>query len=143
MSNPYQTPDPYGGAGGYGQPQQQPPGYGYPQQQPPVQDYGYQTQPYPAPQPGYGYPQQPVPAAPQQNTLATAAAAIGLISVLTSCFYGGLLGLVGIGVGIAALNKATQTGQGRGVAIGGIVISTLGVLISIALLVFIFVVQNK
>ncbi|MEU2627278.1 hypothetical protein [Kitasatospora sp. NPDC007106] len=132
MSNPYQ-PDPYGG---YGQPQQQPygtPGYGAPQ--------------YQQPQPGYGYPQQPQPYAPagpvvvQANSPATASVVLGFVAILTSCFYGGFLGLIGLGVGIAGLNKSNQTGVGRNAAIGGIVLNVLAVLISIAIVVFYFSVQ--
>ncbi|WP_431679013.1 hypothetical protein [Kitasatospora sp. KL5] len=132
MSNPYQ-PDPYGG---YGQPQQPygTPGYGAPQYQQPQQ-------------PGYGYPQQPQPyAAPgpvvvQANSAATASVVLGFIGILTSCFYGGFLGLVGLGVGISGLNKSNQTGVGRNAAIGGIVLNVLAVLISIAIVVFYFSVQ--
>jgi hypothetical protein len=128
VSTPYQTPpsDPYGGYGGQ-QPQQP---YGAPQ---------YQQQP----QPGYGYPQQPapqpfapVPTAPQPNSLATASIALGFIAVLLSCAYGGFLGLIGLGLGIAGLNRSNTTGVGKNAAIGGIVLNTLAVLISIALVVF-------
>ncbi|WP_030263271.1 hypothetical protein [Streptomyces sp. NRRL B-24484] len=137
MSNPYQ-PDPYGG---YGQPQQPPygtPGYGAPQY----------PQPQPQPQPGYGYPQQqPQPYPPagpvvvQANSPATASVVLGFIGILTSCFYGGFLGLIGLGVGIAGLNKSNQTGVGRNAAIGGIVLNVLSVLISIAIVVFYFSVK--
>ncbi|GAA2744740.1 MULTISPECIES: hypothetical protein [Kitasatospora] len=156
MSNPYQTPDPYAG-GGYGQPQQpgygqqpqQQPGYGAPQQPGYGQQAGYGQQPPAYQQPGYGYPQQappPVPVPPQPygatpppNSAATAAVALGFVAILTTCFYGGFLGLVGIGVGIAGLNKSNTTGQGRNAAIGGIVLNTLAVLISAALVVYILV----
>ncbi|MFD9125325.1 hypothetical protein [Kitasatospora sp. NPDC059571] len=119
MSNPYQ-PDPYGGYG-----QQQQPHYGQPQ---------YQQQP------GYGYPQQPQPYAPAPaplpNSAATASVVLGFVGILTSCFYGGFLGLIGLGVGIAGLNKSNQTGVGRNAAIGGIALNVLAVLISIAIVVF-------
>ncbi|RKE19465.1 hypothetical protein [Streptomyces sp. TLI_171] len=141
MSNPYQQPDPYGG-NGYGQPQQ--PGYGYPQQQPP-QGYGYPQAPQPYPQqPGYPFAPQVNPAvAQQQKTMATASAAIGVIATLTACWFGWLLGLVGIGLGIASLNKVSQTGQNRGVAIGGIVINALALLIGIAIVVLYVVSANR
>ncbi|MFJ5232883.1 hypothetical protein ACIQBJ_23670 [Kitasatospora sp. NPDC088391] len=122
MSNPYQ-PDPHGGYGQQPYPPQQP-GYGYPQQ---------------PPQPGYGYPQAPVPpmypVAPPNNNAATTSVVIGFITVLLSCFYLGLLGLVGLGFGIAGLNRSAATGVGRNTAIGGIVLNTLAVLISIAIIV--------
>jgi hypothetical protein len=142
VSNPYQqdpyTPGPYGAPqqGGYGQPAA--PQYGYPQQP------GYQTPPpqyaqqQPQPQPPY-YPQPGVPGylTGEPNQLATAAVAMGFISVLGICMYGfgGFLGVVGVGLGIAALNKAKTTGTGRNQAIGGIVLSALGILIGIAVVV--------
>ncbi|WP_055591171.1 DUF4190 domain-containing protein [Peterkaempfera griseoplana] len=138
MSNPYQTPppdpygSPYGGQGG--QPYGSAPGYGtHP-------GYG---------QPGYGYPVAPQPlpygAAPvptgEQNSLAMASVALGFVSILI-CFYGGLLGPVALGLGIAGVNKSRTTGTGRSTAIGGIVLGALSILISIAALIF-FVVLNK
>ncbi|MFF1870771.1 hypothetical protein [Streptomyces sp. CB03911] len=131
MSNPYQTPppDPYGG---YGQPQQP---YGAPQYQQPQQPQAYQ-------QSGYGYPQQqayaPQPVA-QQNSYATATVVLGFVAVLFSCFYGGFIGLIGLGVGIAGLNRSASTGIGRNMSIGGIALNTLAVLISIAMIVFIVI----
>jgi len=126
VSNPYQTPpsDPYGG---YGQPQQQQP-YGAPQYQ----------------QPGYGYPQQPQPQfVPSQvaepNSYATASVVLGFIAVLLSCFYGGFIGLIGLGIGIAGLNRSSTTGLGRNASIGGIALNTLAVLISIGLVVLVLV----
>ncbi|WP_457028839.1 DUF4190 domain-containing protein [Kitasatospora sp. P5_F3] len=120
MSNPYQQqpPDPYG--------------YG-----PPQQPYAAPQYPQPMPQqPGYGYPQPPVPApAPVPNNLAVAAMVLGFLSILI-CFYGALLGPVGLGLGIAGLNRARQTGTGRSQAIGGMVLSVLGILIGIAGVVF-------
>lgn len=127
MSNPYQQPppDPYGS---YGPPQQQP----YAPPQPPQPQYGPpQQQPYQ--QPGFGYPPPP-PVAPQ-NSLATASMALGFVSILI-CFYGALLGPVGLGLGIAGISRAQRTGIGRSQAIGGVVLSTLGILIGIAVLVF-------
>ncbi|MDH6124197.1 hypothetical protein [Kitasatospora sp. GP82] len=131
MSNPYQTPPP-GPYGGHGQ--QQP--YGAPQYQQPPQ------------QPGYGYPQQPqpfmapppAPLAPQPNSLATASVALGFVAVLLSFFlYGGVLGLIGLGIGIGGLNRSGTTGIGRNASLGGIVLNTLALLISIALVVLLVV----
>ncbi|MFJ8044735.1 DUF4190 domain-containing protein [Kitasatospora sp. NPDC096147] len=111
MSNPYQQPppDPYAGYG--------------------------QQQPYPAPPyPQAPYQQPGFTPAPEPNTLAKAALALGFASIIV-CVYGSVLGLVGVPLGIAGLNKARQTGLGRTQAIGGIVLSALGVLIGIAVLV--------
>lgn len=143
VSNPYQTPppDPYGGQ--TGQPWTPPPGYG---PQP-----GYSQAP-----PGYGYPtpqqvpygmaptSQGMPFAPavQPNNLATASVVLGFLSVLI-CFYGGLLGPVGLGLGIAGVNRARTTGVGRSAAVGGIVLSVLSILISIAALVFFVVLDQQ
>ncbi|GAA2254913.1 hypothetical protein GCM10010430_43350 [Kitasatospora cystarginea] len=136
MSNPYQTPpsDPYGG---YGGPPQQP--YGAPQ---------YQQQP----QPGYGYPQQPVPQqpftapplaqTPQRDSYATASVVLGFLAIVLSCAYLGFLGLIGLGLGIAALNRSAATGTGRGVAVGGIVLNALGILISVAMVVLFTVIYK-
>lgn len=132
MSNPYQTPppDPYGGYG---------------QQPAPQQPYG--TAPYQQQQPGYGYgyPQQqayaPQPV-PQPNSYATASVVLGFIGVLFSCFYGGFIGLIGLGIGIAGLNRSSNTGIGRSASIGGIVLNTLAVLISIAMVVYLVVNQT-
>jgi hypothetical protein len=105
------------------------------QQQPPPNPYGQQPQqPYaapPYPQAGYGYP-QPVA---EPNSLATASLALGFVSIVI-CFYGSLVGPIGLGLGIAGLNRARRSGIGRTQAIGGLVLSTLGILIGIAGLLF-------
>ncbi|MER5862643.1 hypothetical protein [Kitasatospora sp. NPDC002040] len=117
MSNPYQQPppDPYGSYGPPPQPAQPP--YAAPQYQ----------------QPGYGYP-QPVQPAPVPNNLAVASMVLGFLSVLV-CFYGALLAPVGLGLGVAGLARAQRTGVGRTQAIGGLVLSVLGLLIGIAAVV--------
>ncbi len=133
MSNPYQTPppDPYGG-------------YGQPQQPPPQQPYGAPQYPQ-QPGYGYGYPQQQVYApqpVPTPNSYATASVVLGFVGVLFSCFYGGFIGLVGLGIGIAGLNRSSTTGLGRSASIGGIALNTLAVLISIAMVVYLVVNQT-
>ncbi|MGW4897008.1 hypothetical protein ACWEQL_32825 [Kitasatospora sp. NPDC004240] len=146
MSNPYQTPPP----GPYGGPGQQPHAapYGAPQYQQPVPQPVHPQpvhpqQGYPA---GYAY-QPPVYQAPvpvpvvEPNQYATAAVVLGFVAVLTTCFYGGLLGLIGLGVAIAGLNRSNTTGVGRGMSIGAIVLNVLAVLITIAVIVL--VVQGK
>jgi hypothetical protein len=149
VSNPYQQPDPYGG---YGSPQQ--PGYGTP----PPASYGAPQQGYgyaPQDQPGYGYPPQdqppyaqqpafvPGPPAPQPNQLATASVALGFVSILLVCAYGGVLGLVGLGLGIAGIKRAGRTGVGRNLAIGGLVLNTLAVLITLAVVILGYVVYKS
>ena len=124
---PYgQQPPPYGQQP-YGQPQygqqpygqQQPPPYGqqpYGQQQPPPygqQPYGQQTY-------GYGYPQ------PSGGTNGLA------IASLVLAFFCSLAGLI---CGIVALNQIRERPQeGRGLAIAGIIISSLSIVGAIAYL---------
>ncbi len=127
VSNPYQQPNPYGG-------QQYPPpahgpAYGYPQ----------------APQPPHGgLPHGPQPPAGEPNQLATASVYCGFGSIVGILFcYGGLLGFVGIGLGIAALNRAKRTGTGRGQALGGIALSVIGVMILVAFVVFYKIILDK
>ncbi|MFI9784809.1 hypothetical protein ACIHEI_15075 [Kitasatospora sp. NPDC051984] len=134
MSNPYQ-PDPYGGYGQAGGPPGPPP-----QQQP----YGYPQAPQPPQQPGYGYPQQPHPSHPYppnvpmavSNNHATTSVVLGFIAILLSCVYGGVVGLVGVGLGVSGLNQSAQLGgTGRTAAIGGIVLGALSVLLTIGFIV--------
>ncbi len=143
MSNPYQPPqgpyDPYGQPQGQGQPQQPQP-YGYPQQQP-----GYGPPPTYGQQPGYGagpaYPQPmptqpmpyPMPVVAPTNNLAMPSVVLGFVGIFGLCFAPALLlGPVGLGLGIAALNRSRSTGAGRNQAIGGIVVSSLSILIAVA-----------
>ncbi|WP_052069684.1 DUF4190 domain-containing protein [Streptacidiphilus albus] len=159
MSNPYQPapPDPYGGqppTQSYGYPQQPaqtpPPSYGYPPQAgyaaaptypaPQYAQAGYQQPAHPGyQQPGYaqpGYPQQAYGPTGEPNTLANAAVTLGLVSIVGLFVYGiGLLcAIPGIWVGILALKKSRVTGTGRGLAIGALVLSVLGLLISAAVI---------
>lgn len=126
MSNPYHQSDPYGGqphnpyAGGQ-------PGYGYPQAPQPQQGYGYPQAPY------GGYGGGPTG---EQNNLAMVSVVLGFVSVVGSFMcYLGLLAPVGIGFGVAALKKARETGTGRNPAIGGIVLSVLGLLITTTVII--------
>ena len=92
--------------GGYGYPPSQPGGYGY---QPPQSPGGYGYSPYPSQPAG-------------TNSMAIASLVSSLVGLL--CFgIGPVLGLV---FGIIALNQIKGSGQsGRGMAIAGIVISSL------------------
>ncbi|HWJ86297.1 MAG TPA: DUF4190 domain-containing protein [Cellulomonas sp.] len=131
---------------GYGQQSQ--PGYG-PQPQP---GYG-QAYPPPPSQPTSGYAQQPygTPAGYGPPAYAQAAYAPGaygqrpptdglaIASLVTSgvgfVATGGLLCPVGLGLGIASLRRIKRTGaDGRGLAIGGIVVGALGTLILLAVI---------
>lgn len=149
-----------------GQPYQQP--YGVPPQngQPYQQQYGVPPQngqyqqgqnPYNMPQGGYGYNQQNIPqngyAAPQgygvpyqpQQTgtgMAVASLVLGIISICTGLFMFNfpflfLLPIIGIILGIVFKSKKLPVGKGMSTA--GIITSIIGLLIPIALLVFVIV----
>ena len=94
----------------------------------------------PAPQqaPAYnmqgGYPgYQPTPS----SALAIASLILGIIGQLTGLmFFGAVLGLVGVILGIVALVKVKNgTASGKGMAIGGIVTGALGMIAAAAMMV--------
>ncbi|WP_280468363.1 DUF4190 domain-containing protein [Nocardia cyriacigeorgica] len=105
----------------------------YPAYQQPAAD-PYAQQGYPQ-QPGYGYPYQAGYQPYGMPPVGTNGMAIG--SLITSCI--GLLccgllvpGLVGLVLGLVALNQIKQTGQeGRGLAIAGISVGAVGLVIGI------------
>ncbi|GAA1264462.1 hypothetical protein GCM10009665_62340 [Kitasatospora nipponensis] len=145
MSNPYQQPQgPYGQSPGYGQqsgygqqpygpPQQQP---GYPPQQPVYVQPGYPQQPPP------GYPGGPLK--PTQNNLAIASAVIGGFALFGMCFFPALLLTpVGLGLGVVGLGRAKTTGLGKGAAIAGLVINTIGFLIMVVYIIFYVIAYKK
>ncbi|WP_189130481.1 DUF4190 domain-containing protein [Wenjunlia tyrosinilytica] len=137
MSSPYHTPDPYDGRQNpYANGQ---PGYGYPQQPP---QYGHPQSGY-GPGPGYGYPGGPGgphPTAGEPNQLALASVVLGFISIVGALFcYGGVLGPVSIGLGVAGLARSKRTGTGRNQSIGGIALGALGTAILASFIVLIVV----
>jgi hypothetical protein len=158
VSNPYQPQDPYQ-KDPYGEqpPQTPPPGaYGYPQQPPPPPPPGsYPQDPYaqqPPPPGGYGYPPPPPqqPGGYQQpgyggyngltgesNGIATAAMVVGIVSLVTLCFFGWFLGIASIGLGVGGLGRSKTTGTGRGQAIAGIVTGGVAILLGIIFMVLI------
>lgn len=118
----YQQP----GSGGY--PQATPGGYPQPPQAPGQPPYGYQ----PGYQP-YGY-QQP---SSNTNGLAIAALIVSIVGVPLAffCFLLPIAPLIGLILGVVALNQVKNSGQqGRGLALGGIWIGAAGIAISILLL---------
>jgi hypothetical protein len=144
VSDPYQPQDPYAN-NPYGPqptpPPTPPPVYGYPQQDPyaqqpqqPPQGYGYPPQPGYPQQPGYGGYGYGGPTG-QNNGIAVASLVVGIISIVGSCFFGGLIGIVAVGLGIAGLNKSKATGTGRGQSIAGIATGAVGLLISIVFII--------
>jgi hypothetical protein len=113
----YPPPPPQGG--GYPPPPQ---GGGYP---PPPQGGGY-----PPPPQGGGYPPPPggFGGAPTKtNTLAIASLVCAVLGLL--CGVGSILGIV---LGVVALNQIKQTGEGgRGLAQAGIVVGAIFVVLGI------------
>jgi hypothetical protein len=68
----------------------------------------------------------------QSNGFAIASLVIGIIALLGSCCYGGLLGILGIIFGIVAIKKS----QSQGMSIAGIATSAVALLITITIIVF-------
>ncbi|WP_405977900.1 DUF4190 domain-containing protein [Streptomyces sp. NBC_00158] len=72
-----------------------------------------------------------------RNGLALAAMVLGVIGWITSIvFIGGLLGVIGLILGVAALRKAKRTGTGRGMSLTGLVTSCLAIAVSILVTLF-------
>jgi len=92
------------------------------------------------PPPGYGAP----PAQQGSNGLAIAALIVGILSILLGLFlfflFAGLgLGLVAVVLGVLGSNRArAMGGNGRGLAIAGIVTGLLGGLINLVIILGIF-----
>ena len=112
----------------YGQPAQPQPGYGQPTYgQPTYGQPAYGQQPGYA-QPAYGY------APPQYagtNGLAIASLACGFAGIITC----GISSVVGFILGLVALSQIKARHQGgRGLAIGGIVVSAIVVVVAVALI---------
>lgn len=99
--------------------------YGYTGQQENSQ-YGYNGQQY-----GYAGSQQPMQ--PKKGSgCAIAALVLGILSLILCCVGGGLLGIIGVILGIISICRKES---GRGMAIGGLVTSGIGILIGIFMLV--------
>lgn len=156
--DPGRTPDPYDpnaphgsgdrppaapsyGQDPYGQPPSAPP---YGQQgsaAPPYGQQGYQ-QPQYAPQayPQQGYPQQAPYGSPsgggkQRNGFGIAAIVLGVLAILIGLFIfplGLLLAVIGIVLGFLGWRRAKRGEASNGLAITGLVLSVLGLLVSIA-----------
>ncbi|HJD51349.1 MAG TPA: DUF4190 domain-containing protein [Candidatus Rothia avistercoris] len=96
-------------------------------------NYGQQ----PASYPSYGYDAYGQQVASAPKGLAITSLILGILSFLGGwIILGGILGIVGLVLGIVALRKTKTGGGGKGLAITGIVFSSLGILISLAMLVF-------
>ncbi|MFG3403569.1 DUF4190 domain-containing protein [Streptomyces sp. NPDC048142] len=85
----------------------------------------------------------PDPTVPK-NSLATAAMTLGIVGLCTSVvFIGGPLAVIGLILGIAALPAARRTGAGRGKAVTALVTSSLAIVVSGLVAVFMVWYANK
>lgn len=120
----------------------QPPGYGGPpagyQQQPP-----YGQQPYGQPYPQQ-YGPQPYGMVPQTNGAAVTGGVLGIIAVVLSFipfidFIAIVLGVLGLIFGVVGNNRSkTMGGQGRGMAITGIVCGIIAIALSALFLILVY-----
>ena len=134
----------------YGQPQNQQPQYGQPQnrqaqyQPPQYQPPQYQPPQYQQPPYGQQYYAQPVygarPEAPG-NGLCIAGMVCGILSLLFLCssFLSLVPAILGIVLSAVGLSKAKKAGVKNGMAIAGLVTSSLALVIDIALIVLLLV----
>lgn len=138
MSSPY-FPEPPGDRPNSEGGQPQPP---TPPQAPYQPQPGYEPQPGYQPQPGYpaqsGWQGQQGPQATGTNGMAIA----GLVSAIV--WLCGIGSLAGIAFGAVALGQIKKSGQqGRGLAIAAIALGILGTLLTIAFIVFVFILGNE
>lgn len=105
----------------------------------PPSQYGPPPQ-YGAPA-GYGFAYSPSPYAsgtptglPSVSNLATASLVLGILSLVICCYFLQVCGLVGLPLGIVALNRIRK-GEAdpgpKGMAIAGIVLSSIGIVIGV------------
>ncbi len=123
----------YGPPPGYGPPGGgQPPGYGAPPGPP-----GYGPPPGPPGPGGYG---PPPPTGPTMDPVAIVSLVVGILSIPLHfcCYLGWPVGFVAIVCGVVSLvriNGAKDRLTGKGLAIGGIVVSLLGFLMMVGIFV--------
>jgi len=122
---------PYGPSQQYGQPQYSPGQPQYPYG--PPQQYG---QPHYRYGPGQPYPYVNPPR--EQDGLGIAALVIGVIVVMT-CYipiinvFALVMALAGIGLGIGSLRRTKRSGQPRGLAVAGLILSVTGLVVGVAI----------
>jgi hypothetical protein len=103
---------------------------GYPQFPPPYQGYG--TQPYGAP--GYGTnPYDPYGAPPPGTSGMAIGALVSSILGVALCFCF-IPSVVGIALGIVAMNQTKRTGEkGQGMALAAVIVGAVGILFGIGI----------
>ena len=97
----------------------------------------------PPPPPAGGYPPA---AAPQQNGMAIAGMVLGIASLALFwlSYIATVIGVVGLILSIIGLNKSkTMGGVGRGMAMAGIITSSLGIVASIVITIVAIQKQNE
>ncbi|GAA2680103.1 DUF4190 domain-containing protein [Streptomyces lunalinharesii] len=73
----------------------------------------------------------------RKNRLAGAAMVLGITGLSTSVlFFGGLLGVVGLVLGIVALVRTGRARGGRGKAVAGVVTSAIAIVVAVLVAVF-------
>ena len=97
---------------------------------PPAAQQPAYVQPVYAPpvQPGYA---APVPAPAPGNGIAVAGFVVGLVSVFMPLVLGIVVAGTGLGLSIAGMVKSERTGEKRGLAIAGLVLSIVGLVLII------------
>ncbi|MFC9792654.1 DUF4190 domain-containing protein [Streptomyces sp. NPDC127584] len=124
--------------GAYGYPADTSGGYGYPAATPPAptgSGYGYPGYPAPGGYPGQtGWQQSP------SNGMGTAAMVLGIIAVAGFCLWGlgAVLGILALIFGIIGVKKCGRgEATNRGMAVTGIVLGSIGIVVSAVFLGFI------
>ncbi|MFR9754038.1 DUF4190 domain-containing protein [Nocardia sp. 004] len=96
----------------------QPPPMIPPQQQPQYPSYPQSASPYPQPNYGYQSPYQPYGAPARGTNGMSIAALVVSLSGFVTCGIGSIIGII---LGVVALNQVKQSGEeGRGMALAGI-----------------------
>jgi hypothetical protein len=104
---------------------------------------GYAPTPPPGYPPPWGYPPPGYgPPKPKTNTMATSSLVVSLVGLVLGiplmllCFVGVAIPLVGLILGIVALNQIKTSGEdGRGMALAGVIIGGIGMIPVVAMVV--------
>lgn len=93
----------------------------------------------------------PPPVVPMQtkaasNGLAIASLILGIVSLVlaAACGAGALFGIIGVVLAVLGMNRAKAlAGMGRGMAIAGLILSILGIVLSIILYIVLFAIADN
>lgn len=129
-SDPYTAPGQQSQTSQYEGQGQQPYGYSTSQGNQSYQPYGNGGQQNSQP---YGYAGSQQPQQPKKGSgCAIASLVLGILSLILCCVGGGIFGIIGVVLGIISLCRKES---GRGMAIGGLVTSGIGLLLGIFMLI--------